>query len=84
MELLPAKCVCFLHVVTGVLFDGVCVQLNRQSWLQCLLCPDVKDFLDVLLGDPVEADDAAIERWVEFDVLLLSVWIASWSDLKCF
>ena len=52
-------------------FSTVCVQLNRESCLQLLLCPGVDGFLDVLQVDRVETNNAAIEGLVELEILLL-------------
>ena len=52
-----------------VFFHGG-VPLRRESWRESLcLVPDVDGLFDVLLGDRVAAEDAAVEGLMEFEVL---------------
>ena len=71
---------CLHDLVTRVPFDGMCATELR---LIICLVPYVDDFLDVLQGDRVETENAAIERVSQLQVLLLRavrvhMQIASW------
>ena len=58
-------------VATGVLFDCVCATEPR---VLASVPPDVDDFLDALLEDRDETNNAPIERLGELAVLLLRIF----------